>query len=127
MYLLDTHTLLWYLSNSDQLSDKARNIINYESNICVSVISFWEIALKKNLGKLSFSSSIIEIENLCIKKNIRILPIKSSHLDELSNLPLIHNDPFDRLIIAQAKIENLILITKDKIIPKYNNIKVLWS
>jgi PIN domain nuclease of toxin-antitoxin system len=127
MYLLDTHTLLWYLSNSDQLSDKARNIINYESNICVSVISFWEIALKKNLGKLSFSCSIIEIENLCIKKNIRILPIKSSHLDELSNLPLIHNDPFDRLIIAQAKIENLILITKDKIIPKYNNIKVLWS
>ncbi len=127
MYLLDTHTLLWYLSNSDELSDKARNIINCESNICVSVISFWEIALKKNLGKLSFSSSIIEIENLCIKKNIRILPIKSSHLDELSNLPLIHNDPFDRLIIAQAKIENLILITKDKIIPKYNNIKVLWS
>ncbi|MBQ2594911.1 MAG: type II toxin-antitoxin system VapC family toxin [Candidatus Riflebacteria bacterium] len=127
MYLLDTHTLLWYLNDSEQLSDTARNLINCEKNISVSIVSFWEIALKKNLGKLNFSCSITEIENLCLKKNINILSIKSTHLDELANLPPIHNDPFDRLIIAQAKIENLILITKDKIIPKYEIIKVLWS
>ncbi len=125
MYLLDTHALLWYLNNSNQLSDIARNIINSENDISVSIISFWEIALKKNLGKLSFSCSINEIENLCLKKNIKILPIKSSHLDELSNLAPIHNDPFDRLIIAQTIIENFTLITKDHVIPKYG-ISVLW-
>ena len=125
MYLLDTHTLLWYLNNSNQLSNMARNTINNEDNIFVSIISFWEIALKKYLGKLSFSCSITEIEELCLKKNIKILSIKSSHLDELANLPTIHNDPFDRLIIAQTKIENLILITKDKIIPKYG-IRIIW-
>ena len=127
MYLLDTHTLLWYLNNSEQLSDTAKNIINNEKNVSVSIISFWEIALKKNLGKLKISCSIEELENLCSKKNIKILPIKSAHLDKLSNLPPIHNDPFDRLIIAQAIIENLIIITKDKIIPKYEKINVIWS
>ena len=127
MYLLDTHTLLWYLNNSEQLSDTAKNIINNEKNVSVSIISFWEIALKKNLGKLKISCSIEELENLCSNKNIEILPIKSAHLDELSNLPPIHNDPFDRLIIAQAMIENLIIITKDKIIPKYEKINIFWS
>lgn len=127
MYLLDTHTLLWYLNNSEQLSDTAKNTINNEKNVSVSIISFWEIALKKNLGKLKISCSIEELENLCSKKNIKILPINSAHLDKLSNLPPIHNDPFDRLIIAQAIIENLIIITKDKIIPKYEKINVIWS
>ena len=61
MYLLDTHTLLWYLNNSEQLSDTAKNIINNEKNVSVSIISFWEIALKKNLGKLKISCTIEEL------------------------------------------------------------------
>jgi PIN domain nuclease of toxin-antitoxin system len=127
MYLLDTHTLLWYLNNSNKISGTVLKIINYEENINVSIVSLWEIALKKNIGKLKIDCSISDIEKLCLEKDIKILPIKSSYLDELANLPSIHNDPFDRLIIAQAKIEKLIILTKDRIIPEYNDVKVVWE
>ena len=93
MFLLDTHILLWYLSNSNQITDTIYEIINNQKTIYVSIVSFLEIALKKNIGKLQLNYSIQDIENLCIEKNISILPIKSIYLDELANLPKIHNDP----------------------------------
>ena len=127
MYLLDTHTLLWYLNNSNKISDTVLKIINNEENISLSIVSLWEITLKKNIGKLKIDCSISDIEKLCLEKDIKILPIKSSYLDELANLPSIHNDPFDRLIIAQAKIEKLIILTKDRIIPEYPDVKVVWE
>ena len=86
MFLLDTHILLWYLSNSNQITDAIYEIINNQKTIYVSIVSFWEIALKKNIGKLQLNYSIQDIENLCIEKNISILPIKSIYLDELANL-----------------------------------------
>ena len=102
MYIIDTHALLWYLRNSLELSECAFNIINSESTIYVSVASLWEI-----------------------EKDITILPIKSKHLDLLKNLEKKHNDPFDRLIICQAKSENLRIITRDTIIPLYG-IETIW-
>ncbi len=125
MYIIDTHALLWYLRDAVELSAKAREIINNEESIFTSVASLWEIAIKHSIGKLDIDFSITQIEQLCIKKDILILPIKSQHLDELKNLPKIHNDPFDRLLICQALTEKMAIITKDMIIPQYE-VPVVW-
>ena len=86
---------------------------------------FWEIAIKQKLGKLDSSFSIQELESMCTKANIQIAPITSKSIETTKFLPLIHRDPFDRLLIAQAKNLNLILITKDMFIPQYD-VKTLW-
>ena len=125
MYLLDTHTLLWFLRDSPQLSKKALEIITTENKVYVSIASLWEIAIKKSIGKLEFKHSIEKIAELCHEKDILILQIQPKYFDKIIKLPNIHNDPFDRLIISQAIIENLVIITKDTIIPKYS-VKTIW-
>ena len=125
MYLLDTHTLLWFLRDSPQLSKKALEIITTENKVYVSIASLWEIAIKKSIGKLEFEHSIEKIAELCHEKDILILQIQPKYFDKVIKLPNIHNDPFDRLIISQATIENLVIITKDTIIPKYS-VKTIW-
>ncbi|MGI5079001.1 type II toxin-antitoxin system VapC family toxin [Treponema denticola] len=125
MYLLDTHTLLWFLRDSPQLSKKALEIITTENKVYVSIASLWEIAIKKSIGKLEFEHSIEKIAELCHEKDILILQIQPKYFDKVIKLPNIHNDPFDRLIISQAIIENLLIITKDTIIPKYS-VKTIW-
>ena len=125
MYLLDTHTLLWFLRDSPQLSKKALEIITTKNKVYVSIASLWEIAIKKSIGKLEFEHSIEKIAELCHEKDILILQIQPKYFDKIIKLPNIHNDPFDRLIISQAIIENLVIITKDTIIPKYS-VKTIW-
>ena len=125
MYIIDTHALLWYLRDSSELSERVREIIDNEEQIFTSIASLWEIAIKHSIGKLDLEFSITQIEELCKQKDISILPIASKHLDELENLPNHHNDPFDRLIICQARTENLTIITRDTIIPKYP-VKTVW-
>ena len=125
MYLMDTHTLLWYLRNSQEISKKSLEIINSETTIFVSIASLWEIAIKNSIGKLQINESVSKIEQLCNEKDISILPIKSKHLDLLLTLEKIHNDPFDRLIICQAKSENLCIITRDSVIPSYE-VNTIW-
>lgn len=126
MYLLDTNALLYFLYDSDKLSKRAAGIIysNYE-RICVSIVSMWEIAIKASIGKLEIKSSISKIAETCEKEQLYILSMKPFHLDEIGRLPAIHGDPFDRMIISQAIAENLIIITKDAVIPQYH-VKVLW-
>lgn len=85
----------------------------------------WEIAIKSSIGKLEIKSSISKIVETCEKEQLEILPIKPFHLDGIGRLPMVHADPFGRLIISQAVSENLVIITKDRIIPMYN-VKVLW-
>ena len=125
MYLIDTLALLWYLRDSEELSSRAREIIDNADEIFTSVASLWEVAIKSSIGKLDIDFSIAQIEALCIEKDIALLPIKSNHLDDLKNLEKHHNDPFDRLIISQARTENLTIITRDTIIPKYD-VQTLW-
>ena len=125
MYLLDTHTLLWFLHNSPNIPEKTVNIISTEEIMYVSIVSFWEIAIKKGIGKLKLDCPIQKIETLCYEKDISILHITSKHLDTLVGLPNIHNDPFDRLLISQAMSENLSIITKDSIIPRYR-VRTVW-
>ncbi len=95
------------------------------SRVYVSVASLWEIAIKQSINKLNIRCSIEEITVMCTKAKINILPIDAKHLDKIKELPAIHNDPFDRLIIAQAITEGMDIITKDYYIPKYD-IKTVW-
>ena len=123
MYLLDTNALLYFLYDSEKLSPKASEVIyGSAEKISVSIVSMWEIAIKSSIGKLEIKSSISRIVETCEKEQLGILPIKPFHLDEIGQ---IHGDPFDRLIISQAIAENLVIITKDGIIPQYN-VRVLW-
>ena len=125
-FLLDTHTLLWFLFNSPELSKKALEKIQSNENVYVSIISLWEIEIKKSIKKLDIDYSCSELVGLCGKENIDLLQVLPKHIDKIKDLPFIHRDPFDRLLIAQAQSENLTIITKDLIIPKYD-VKTMWE
>ncbi len=125
-YILDTNVLIFYLYNPEQLSKAAVDIVHNEDNkIYVSIVSLWEIAIKTSIGKLEIKNSIEEIAGICLKYKIELLAINPQHLDWIANLPQIHGDPFDRLIISQALAENLTIVTKDSIIPKYE-VNTIW-
>lgn len=115
--LLDTHALIWALENNPTLSTPARAaIINGKNNVYVSAASVWEMSIKQALGKLEVPDNLLEE----IKAHRFIhLPIALAHGDVAGKLPAIHQDPFDRMLIAQAQIENLVLVTRDQYIPQY--------
>ena len=125
MYILDTHTLLWLFDEDENLSSSAKNIILTEDTLYVSIVTFWEIAIKQNIEKLKLEYTPSELITLAEQQAISVLQISPTHLDTIRTLEKIHNDPFDRLIIAQAQCEDMTIITKDSIIPKYK-VKILW-
>ncbi len=125
MYLLDTHTLLWFLFRQDELSDKVKEIIQSSDDLYVSVVSFWEIAIKQSIGKLNISKTIVQIAEICREQDIAILPIRADHCDKIKSLPQIHGDPFDRLLIAQSMIEGFKILSKDNKIKDYD-IETIW-
>ena len=124
-YLLDTHALLWALYDSKKLSDDIKNELNQPCCCVVSIASLWEIAIKNSIGKLELKQSINEIAKTCEKNGIAIIDISPMHCDRMRDLPQIHSDPFDRIIIAQAQLNNYTIITKDRMIPKYE-VETIW-
>lgn len=117
--LLDTNILIWAAADSENLPAFARKALSDpKSELYVSTASAWEIAIKVNLGKLVFPvdrlSAILD-ETGCI-----VLPIGLDHAIAAAALPKHHADPFDRMLIAQAQLESLTLVTVDSIIPRYN-------
>ena len=119
MYLLDTHAMLWYLRDSPELSTSAHSLIDRAEYVAVSIASFWEIAIKQSIGKMQFCMTIPELESLCLDRDIQVLPIQSAVLEQIKSLPKIHGDPFDRLIIAQAQVGKMTIVTRDRMIPQY--------
>ncbi len=124
-YLLDTNALLFVFSAPSKLSVRARRIVRGELDLSVSVVSFWEIAIKQSIGKLQFNMTIPNLESLCIGRNIQILSLGSTAIERIKALPTIHGDPFDRLIVAQAQMEDMTIVTCDKIMPQYP-VKTVW-
>ena len=113
-YLIDTHILIWHAENSSKLSSRFADVLNNPSNdIVVSYASLWEIAIKQSLGKLNVSMTLSELENHLQENLFTLLNTSVVQLERLQELPFHHNDPFDRLLIAQAQEENLIIITED--------------
>ncbi len=125
--LLDTHVMLWFLEDSDELSGKARQIIrNGDNELFWSSASFWEITVKASLGKIELGKGWqAQLEREKKVNRIQDLPIYQKHCEPHLKLPWHHKDPFDRLLICQAIVENLILITGDKYIQKYK-VKTVW-
>lgn len=126
-YLLDTHTLLWFLQDDPQLPEKVGNeITNVENSCYVSIASLWEIAIKINLGKLAIKFPFVKFASYLAENDIEVLQIGFDHLIQVATLDLHHRDPFDRIIIAQGLVENLTIITKDGNFPSYTE-KILWK
>ena len=126
MILLDTHTLLWFLSDDPMLPEATKELVGTSENVYVSIATFWEMAIKNSIGRLMLADPISRIAEICEENRITILPIKALHLDILRKLPRIHKDPFDRLLICQAKAEGMALVTVDENIAKYD-VKTLWQ
>lgn len=124
-YLLDTHTLLWTIGDSSKLSDRAREIIEGDNDIYYSDVSLWEIAIKNSIGKLEIAGTIHDIEDECMEQEFTKLEIRSPHFECLRRLPIHHQDPFDRLIISQAMVDNLSIISADHFFQKYA-VDVIW-
>ena len=116
-YLVDTHALLWARSAPDRLSPDTLGLFgDPDSALCVSIASLWECAIKCSVGKLTvpveFYQSVVE--------DYEILGIEIAHVEAYASLPLHHRDPFDRLLVAQAQVANLTIITGDRNIPLYD-------
>jgi len=119
-YLLDSHTFLWYISGSGELSSKAKEIIGTpDSELLISIASLWEISLKHSLGKLEIKGTYDSIADDLTENDIEILPIDFIHTKVQTKLHHYHKDPFDRIIIAQALSENIDIISKDEIFDLY--------
>ena len=125
--LLDTHIFIWAVSDSSKLSTQARHLIEDPQNVkWFSLVSAWEIQIKSQIGKLSLDIPLQElIRQQREKNNLQVLPITLPHVLALDSLPLHHRDPFDRLLIAQAIQEKLILISHDHIFASYD-VPVIW-
>lgn len=112
--LVDTHILIWYLEGNKLLSsDRRQAIADPTNDVSVSVASFWEIAIKSSRGKLSLSRPIEDVVDAIERSTSSILLIEPAHTIQVAKLPFHHNDPFDRLIIAQAMVENIALMSTD--------------
>lgn len=125
--LFDTHTFIWWDSQPNKLSQTALALLQDRSNILLlSVSSIWEMQIKLQLGKLTLNGILLEIiENQQETNQIEVLPVKLAHVIALDSLPLVHKDPFDRLLVAQANLENATLVSCDPIFARYP-VNVIW-
>lgn len=125
--LLDAHTLLWYFSGDSNLSANALTVLEDDQNSKrVSAATLWEIAIKVGLGKIQLGQPFERVFPPLLERNrIDLLGITASHLSRLLTLPGIHKDPFDRLLVAQASVESLTIVTRDAEIAKYA-VPTLW-
>lgn len=128
--LLDTHAFIWFVSGSDELSKEAKKVIKNGQNVnYLSIASLWEMSIKIKLHKLDINGTFESVIDDVIENDIKILPINFSHTVKQYNLNFFHRDPFDRIIISQAIVEKMNIISKDKIFEKYiknTDIKRIW-
>ena len=125
-YLLDTSTAIWALDDKTKLSKMAKSIIDDVSlPLCVSIISAWEIAIKVSIGKLGFVGGSAIFLKKMQKNGLELLSLKASYLEYVEILPFIHRDPFDRLLVATAKVDGLTILTADENIRKYD-VMTVW-
>ena len=116
-YLLDTHTLLWARTAPDVLSTDALGVLeSADSALYLSVASLWECAIKSSIGKLDVPDEFYRT----VAADYEILGIEVSHVEACAKLPMHHRDPFDRMLVAQARLGGLTLLTRDRDIAKYD-------
>jgi PIN domain nuclease of toxin-antitoxin system len=116
--LLDTHVLLWWLTDDRKLSKHARDMIaNSDNDVLVSSASIWEVSIKAALGRLDVE--LDDLEDAIARNGFRPLPIGFRHAITAGRLPPVHRDPFDRMLVAQASVEELRLVSHDRVFERY--------
>jgi len=125
--LLDTHAFLWLVMDDPMLSDTAKKLfLDAENEILLSAVTGFEISVKFSIGKLELSEPPDKfIQNRVVKNDLNVLPITLPHTLKLADLPFHHRDPFDRLLVAQAIIENVPILTRDPLFSEYD-CQVIW-
>lgn len=121
--LIDTHILLWILSDDARLTPKARKVLQAADEVYVSVASLWEIAIKKGIGKLDVD--LEELRANVALSGITEIPVTAEHVIGLLELAPLHKDPFDRLIVATARTEPMKLMTADTKVAAYTDLAIL--
>ena len=120
--LLDTHLLLWAASTPERLSADARDLMLDPGNQLVfSSASLWEVTIKNSLARPDFNVDSRRLWRMLLINGYRELPVTSEHTVAVNDLPLLHKDPFDRILIAQARVEGLLLLTVDKAVASYGD------
>jgi PIN domain nuclease of toxin-antitoxin system len=119
-FLLDTHLLLWAAGEPRQLSKEARTLIsNPDNELLFSAASLWEVTIKSGLGREDFQVDARLLRRGLLDNGYSELPIISDHVVATESLPLIHKDPFDRILVAQATVEGVTLLTIDSLVSQY--------
>jgi PIN domain nuclease of toxin-antitoxin system len=116
-YLVDTHILIWALEQDPRVPDRYLALLADGSSCYVSMVTLWEIAIKKSIGKLKIRDDLIDVLQ---DGDIEILPLNLSHIATYETLPHHHRDPFDRMLIAQAMSEKFQILTTDRNFPLYD-------
>ena len=126
-YLLDTATFIWIMNDQpEKISPQALEVIQEREDVFLSAVSPWEIAIKYSIGKLEVSEKPKTLlPSLVLKMGLKQLPVTHRHALEVASLPKHHNDPFDRLLVSQCRLEGMILISPDLFLKKYK-IKMIW-
>ena len=129
MLLLDTHALIWLATDLSQLTDTAKSAIRFHaSDLHVSAMTALEISLLTKCGKLKWGKTPLSFFERALKHHcVKEVPIDSEIAWASAQLPPIHRDPFDRIIIATAQAHNMTILTKDRTIPTYPKVKVVWE
>ena len=118
--LLDTHILLWAVAQSAQLNTETRGLLEDTDNLLYcSTASLWEIAIKSGLRRADFEVGIPQLRRALVSMDIEELPVLGNHTEQLLKLPLLHKDPFDRMLVAQSMVEPLVLLTNDSVLAQY--------
>ena len=128
-YLLDTHILLWFLEDPSRLSEKVQQILEdslSDVELYVSIVSVWEVAIKVSTGKFEFNLTSSDLFRKLKDNKLTLLNMLPRHVECVETLPFHHRDPFDRLLIATAKRENMIFLTSDMNIHQYA-ITCIWQ
>ena len=126
-YLIDTNVLIWYFEGNKMLPKKIKNLMDNPNNECfVSIVSLWEIVMKLCKASLELKHNLDEILANLEAMNFTILLLKVEHLKINTTLPMLHKDPFDRILISTAISEDLKFITSDKENNLYKNVKAIW-
>ena len=124
--LLDTHVIIWFITDDKKLPPKIKTIIeNPENAAFVSMVSLWEMGIKHSLQKLTLTKELKDVFKLIEDSGFEIMPVTTEHILENSKLPFHHRDPFDRMLIAQANAEDLKLVSKDDWMKNYQ-VDVIW-
>jgi PIN domain nuclease of toxin-antitoxin system len=125
--LLDTHTFLWWCADDPRLTLPVIDAVGSQENeVYLSVVSGWEIAIKSRLGRLPLPEQAGKFVRRMIERHaLAVLPVNLAHTLLDADLPAIHNDPFDRLLVAQAKLEGMTLVTDDRVVTQYA-VETLW-